>query len=186
MPEPLSCCFTGYRPHKFPFAMNRQNPEYLKMENKLIDAVFSLPDEGCCTFYTGVAMGFDLIAAETVLLLRESSRKAAVRLICVVPFIGQAQSFDPEWKERYESVLRQADLVLTLSDHYFKGCYQKRNEYMVNRSNYIITWYDGQSGGTRNTLRYAEQQSCRIVNLNGCGVHDYTAADDFDLICEDE
>ena len=47
-----ACCFTGYRPSKMPFELNERNPDYIRFENKLIDAVFSLPDEGCLTFYS--------------------------------------------------------------------------------------------------------------------------------------
>lgn len=177
-----SCCFTGYRPAKFPFELSDGDKEFKKMGNKLIDAVFSLPDEECFTFYSGMAMGFDIIAAETVLLLRETHKKAKISLICVIPFIEQATAFPEEWKERYDAVLEQADGIILLSDKYYNSCYRKRNEFMVDNSDYVITWFDGKSGGTKNTLSYAKRKDKRIINLNENGVHEYTYDEDYEII----
>ena len=76
MDKTINCCFTGYRPHKFGFEFSENNQEYVKLENKLIDAVFSLADEGCYKFYCGMAMGFDLLAAESVIMLKKLYKKA--------------------------------------------------------------------------------------------------------------
>ena len=177
-----SCCFTGYRPSKFPFELRDEDSEFIKFENKLVDAVFSLPDEECFTFYCGMAMGFDIIAAETVLLLRETYKKAKISLVCVIPFIEQAASFSDEWKERYDAVLEQADEIILLSDKYYNGCYRKRNEFMVDNSDFIVTWFDGKSGGTRNTLAYANKNEKRIINLNEDGVHEYIYDEEYDIV----
>lgn len=178
-----SCCFTGYRPSKFPFPLDKSNHEYIKFENKLVDAIFSLPDEKCFTFYTGCAMGFDLIAAEIVLILKNSPYlNSSIELICAVPFIEQSASFTDEWKKRYNDVIAAADEVVLISDNYFKGCYQRRNEFMVNNSDFVITWYDGKSGGTGNTLKYADQKGKRIINLHEAGVHEYISTDGYEII----
>ena len=181
-----ACCFTGYRPSKMPFPLAESSPEYIKLENKLIDAVFSLPDEGCCTFYSGMAMGFDIIAAETVLLLKNSLKDKPIKLICALPFPEQTEKYTDEWKERYKRILEQADEVVTVSDRYLRGCYQKRNEYMVNNSDVVITWFDGQSGGTKNTILYAQKKNKRIVNLNGVGIHEYFSENEYIVYCDDE
>lgn len=163
---PLSLCFTGYRPQKFPFPLERSSAEYISLENKLTDAVFSSPAENGLVFYTGMAMGFDIIAAETVLLYRRASN-ADIKLIGVIPFEEQAANFQPDWKERYIKVAAEADELIILEDKYSPGCYQRRNEYMVDRSDAVITWFDGARGGTLNTLRYAKRKNRRIINLYG-------------------
>ena len=178
-----SCCFTGYRPSKFPFSLDRNSPEYISFENKLVDAIFSLPGEGCYTFYTGCAMGFDLIAAEIVLMLKAAPRlNCGIELVCAVPFIEQSESYTEEWKKRYNDVIAAADEVILISDKYFAGCYRKRNEFMVNNSDYVITWYDGKAGGTANTLRYAQKKGRKIINLSETGVHEYEGADGYEII----
>ncbi len=159
------CCFTGYRPEKFPFALNEQDINFQRFENLLFEQVLKLCEEGCRTFYCGMAMGFDLIAAETVLAVKNAFSEP-LRLICVLPFKGQGDSFPLHWKQRFNKVLEGADEVEILSSKYFRGCYQARNSFMVDNSDYVITWFDGQKGGTENTIRYAVKKGRQVFNIN--------------------
>ena len=165
-----SCCFTGYRPDKFPFRLDRRTAAFTAFENRLIETVFSLPDEECFTFYSGMAMGFDIIAAEAVLLLKK--RLPSVRLVCALPFANQGSGFPEPWKERHEKILYSADRVIKVSEDYFSGCYTKRNVFMVDNSDYVVTWFDGKHGGTENTLKYAVKKRRHIINLND-GYNEY-------------
>ncbi|MBR7132377.1 MAG: DUF1273 family protein [Clostridia bacterium] len=159
------CCFTGYRPSKFPFSLDRNNKEYQKFDNALVEELSALSALGCHTFYSGMAMGFDIIAAETVLLLKQIY-SYPLKLICVVPFSGQENTYTAYWRERYNRVLELCDGVEVLSDTYTPGCYQKRNIYMVDNSDFVLTWYDGKSGGTKNTIDYAARLGRQIFNIN--------------------
>ncbi|MCQ2287252.1 MAG: hypothetical protein MJZ76_10350, partial [Bacteroidales bacterium] len=49
------------------------------------------------------------------------------------------------------------------TDSYSKSCFQVRNKWMVDRSNLVIAVYNGESGGTRNTIKYAEKHGIKIV-----------------------
>ncbi|HHW46206.1 MAG TPA: DUF1273 domain-containing protein [Clostridiales bacterium] len=162
-----ACCFSGYRPQKFSFQLKKDDPQYIRFENQLLSAIFSMPQKDCYTFYSGAAMGFDLIAAELVLLLKKSLKGKGknIQLICVVPFEDQAKKWPLEWQKRYNKVLNEADSVVVISKEYHSGCYHRRNKYMVDHSNYIITYYDGKSGGTRNTLKYAQKSGLTIINI---------------------
>ena len=42
---------------------------------------------------------------------------------------------------------------------------QKRNEYMVNNSDYVIAVWDGKPSGTGNTVRYAESKGKTIITI---------------------
>ena len=160
------CCFTGYRPSKLPFCKNKNSNEYMVFENQVIELLASLIYEGCTTFYCGMAMGFDIICAEIVLLLKKAYKNVDIKLICVVPFKGQENTFTPEWQDRYSKILKSADKVVTLCPVYHKGSYQQRNIYMVDNSDFIVTWFDGKAGGTSNTLKYALSKNRKIFNLN--------------------
>lgn len=162
----LSCCFTGYRPSKFPFALNKSDKEYLKFDNLLLKSLTSLIDSGCNKFYTGMAMGFDILAAEAVVFLKEAFPQKDIKLVCVIPFENQEQTFNFEWQIRYNNIIKNADEKILLCKEYHKGCYQNRNVFMVDNSDYILTWYDGKQGGTRNTLKYAEKNLKYIININ--------------------
>lgn len=180
-----SCTFTGYRPSKFPFELNKKNIQYIEFENRLSDAVLTLFDRGFYTFYTGAAMGFDIIAAETVLQLRKAYNKASIKLVCAIPFKGQSDAFSDNWKGRYDNVVSAADETILLSDSYFKGCYQRRNEFMVNNSELVLTWFDGHAGGTGNTLYYAQKNNKEIINLYNGAIIDYSSYYDFILVDEE-
>ncbi|MBR7190221.1 MAG: DUF1273 domain-containing protein, partial [Oscillospiraceae bacterium] len=59
----------------------------------------------------------------------------------------------------------QCDRVTVLQEHYSAGCMMRRNRYMVDKADLLIACFDGQSGGTLNTLRYAVRKNVRIVHL---------------------
>ncbi len=158
-----SCCFTGYRPSKFPFPLDRNSPEYLKFEKRLFHTVYDLNRNGCKDFYCGMAMGFDLLAGEIVLTFKRMNRD--IKLHAVIPFRGQGKKFTAEWHERYREVLENADEVICLSENYHGGCFQVRNKYMVDKSELVLTWFDGQKGGTANTVNYAKSRGIYVLNL---------------------
>lgn len=47
------------------------------------------------------------------------------------------------------------DLVKFICNGYSHSAYQIRNEWMVDHSKRLIAVYNGEAGGTRNTLMYA-------------------------------
>lgn len=167
MPTTRSCCFTGYRPEKFPFPFHNGHMLYTDFEDRLTGAIFTLVADGYTRFYTGAARGFDLLAAEVTLLCRRM-RRMPIELYCAVPFPEQTEGWPDEWKKRYQAVLDEADKVVCLADHYFRGCYQRRNQYMVDNSQAVLTYFDGQKGGTASTLAYARQKGKPVVNLTDC------------------
>lgn len=164
--EAKSCCFTGYRPEKFPFKFNDNNVRYIEFENRLTRTIYELCENGCYTFYSGMAMGFDIVAAECVLLAREACGTASIKLVCALPFIEQSKAFPKEWQERYNNILSEADEVILTSDKYYSGCYMRRNRFMVDNSDFVVTWFDGKSGGTKNTVGYAKRLGRTVINLN--------------------
>lgn len=161
--ELKKCCFTGYRPDKFNFNFISEDSDYRDFENKLVDAVFEAGNKGITEFYCGMAYGFDILAGEMVLLLKKAN--PAVKLIAVVPFEKQAHSWSREWRNRYEALLSKADRIVLISKEYSKEAYHKRNRYMVDNSSCVITYFDGKSGGTAATLRYAKQKNKEIINI---------------------
>jgi len=165
MENNFKCCFTGYRPQKFPFPLLPSSKEYIDFENSLIKTLFDLSDNGVCEFYCGMAMGFDIIAGECVALLKRVKPDMDVRLVCAIPFEKQSENFPPEWKLRYENLLQLADKVVFTSKEYHKGCFSVRNKFMVDSSDCVVTWFDGKSGGTKNTICYALSKGRKIINL---------------------
>lgn len=161
----FSCCFTGYRPNKFPFKLEDGNYKCREFENLLYETILELLSNGCDTFYCGMAMGFDIMAGEAVSFCKKAEKFKDTKLICVIPYEGQEAAFPDPWKTRYKNLLDVSDQSILISDRYFRGCYQKRNVFMVDNSDYVLTWWDGKSGGTKNTVNYAEKLERQIINL---------------------
>ncbi len=55
-------------------------------------------------------------------------------------------------------------MVKKVNNHYFTGCYQVRNEWMVDRSALVIAVFNGQKNGSKNTIDYAVRKGKRILN----------------------
>ena len=152
------CCFTGHRPEKLS-RTERAIKSDLKKEIKL-----AIKD-GYTVYLTGMARGTDLWAAEIVLALRK--RNKDIKLICAVPYEGFELRWSECWQNLYRQILAEADLVRVIGKGYHPGIFQIRNEWMVDRSSRVIAVYNGQSGGTRNTICYADRQSIPVRSIDG-------------------
>ena len=90
---------------------------------------------------TGRHLGFDQLAAETALSLK--SELPGLQVVAVVPYRGQAERWNDAMKARYEALLHKSDGVIIISEHYFQGCFLRRNDFMVRHCSRLISWYDG-------------------------------------------
>ena len=150
------CCFTGHRPNK----MDMTEEEIKPLLEKAIDDAVA---EGYITFITGMAQGTDIWAAEIVLDRKLVNKD--IHLICALPHPGFENRRSVAEKERFNNIIANADLVKMINEHYFKSCYQIRNEWMVDRSNLVIAVFNGSKSGTKNTVDYAKRKSVKIVNV---------------------
>ena len=107
-----------------------------KIKTALLCEIKKSIGEGYTTFISGMANGFDLWAANAVIELRKKG--APVALICALPFPGFNR---------------------------INSSFSERNKWMVDRSAKLISYYNGEAGGTRSTVLYAEKSGVRVVNL---------------------
>lgn len=108
-----------------------------------------------------MAQGTDIWAAEIVLEKRIGN--PALKLICILPHPDFEKSWNAEWQYRYCAIRSAADLERTICPFYTKTAYQKRNIWMVDHSALVIAVFNGKSGGTLNTIRYAQQNQVEIL-----------------------
>ena len=146
-------CFTGRRPEKL-------NISELEAKEKLTKVILNSIKDGYSVFISGMARGIDIWAAEIILDLQNSGHD--IKLICAVPYKGFEQYWSSDWKTRYQKIISSCNLVRYISPNYSNRCFQIRNEWMVNHSSKVIAFYNGEKGGTRNTILYAQGKNVYI------------------------
>lgn len=134
---------------------------------KLLGTLVTLIEQGYRYFGAGGALGFDTLAAQAVLRLRE--RYPQIRLILVLPCLNQTRGWPQADIDTYEEIKRCADKVTYTSEHYFRGCMQKRNRHLVDNSSACICYLTKPTGGTAYTVDYARRMGLRIINVTGLG-----------------
>lgn len=152
-----SCCFTGHR--------HIAAQEALWVRRRLRQEIARLEAMDVTGFLAGGAIGFDTLAAQEVLRAKEEAFPW-IRLVLVLPCLGQ----EAKWNERdaslYRQLLRQADQVVYTADTYFKGCMLQRNRYLVDHSAHCVCYLKTpERGGTAYTVRYARQRGVPVTNL---------------------
>lgn len=150
------CCFTGHRPEK----LTRSEKEITAL---LETAIRAAVNDGFVTFISGMARGVDIWAAEIVLRLRDEG--CPIRLICASPFDGFEKNWSADWQKRYRRISATADDFRFISPAYSRDCFQRRNEWMVDHSARVIAMFNGERGGTKNTIDYAVHHGVPVVML---------------------
>lgn len=134
------------------------------LEEKLRSKLRLFYTMGIHNYYCGMALGFDMLAAEVVLALK--AELPQIKLIAVIPFKGQFARWNYKEQARYHSILSQCDKQIILSQTYYNGCLLRRNDYMLANSCGLIAYFDGKpQGGTFYTIRKARSMRMDIINL---------------------
>ena len=151
-----SCCFTGHR-----LIAGSYLPT---LRQQLLQTVTELAEyRGVTRFYVGGALGFDTLAAQTV--LQYQNNNPAVSLILVQPCRDQAERWSPSDIQTYQAIQRACSQVICLSEVYRPDCMLQRNRYMVDQSQYCVCYQTRSRGGTAYTVRYARQKRLTVISL---------------------
>ena len=153
----ITACFTGHR--KIP------SNDIPKIKKELIKTLSECIENGYRYFGAGGALGFDTLAAQIVLELK--GKYPDIKLILVLPCPNQTRGWSEADVAEYERIKTEADKVVYTSDHYFRGCMQKRNRHLVNNSSLCICYLTKPSGGTAYTVEYAIKKGIKIISIAG-------------------
>lgn len=146
-----NCAFTGHR-----YSLE-------ELDLRLLDnVILNLIKSDVKNFYCGMAVGFDIAAAESILGFKKNYN---VRLFACVPCAGQSEGFSESNKRRYQRILNECDGVIELSPSYFSGCMQARDRFLVNNCDVLVCYLRNKKGGTYYTVNYAEQKNIKIIEL---------------------
>lgn len=154
-----TCCLTGHRPKGFPWDYaDKDCIDHKRYLTLLREKVVGLISEGYSHFISGGALGADSDFAEIVIDLRQSAYPD-ITLEIAVPCPNQDLKWHAEDKRRYKKICKAADSVNVISKKYTNFCMQKRNEYMVDHSDFVIVVWNGEKqGGTYDTFQYTQRK----------------------------
>ena len=111
-----TCCITGHR--DIPAERKSIVRELLRRE------ILTAIEDGYTRFISGVAAGAELLFAEIGVELKENY---PITLEAALPCPGRVKTPDPA----FQRLIRRCDTVKIHAERYYKGCYARRNRYMV-------------------------------------------------------
>ena len=156
-----SCFFTGHR-----IIEGNKQAVFTVLKNN-ISYLYSL---GVREFHSGGALGFDTVAAVTVIDLKRFHPD--MKLILNLPYHNQTDKWAASEVAKYEYVVKNADHVVYAFDGDVdnradaRKYLLKRNRNMVDCSAYGIAYFSGEEkSGTGYTLRYAKEKNCEVINI---------------------
>ena len=128
-----------------------------KIKTWLKETLECLIEEGATEFYLGGYGRFDALAAQAV---REAKKThPEIRSILVVPYLGREYN-----QSGYDEIIYPPIETVPL-----RFAIVKRNEYMVEKADVVVSGVMRSFGGAAHTLAYAKQKKKRILSFVGRG-----------------
>ena len=169
--ETMSCTITGHRPTRFKWKYNERDEGCQRLKRRLRDQLICAYEQGVHRFYTGGALGVDLWAGEILVRLKEQPEFAEIELMIALPFEGYNVEWDKHSRSRMDFLIKHSQETVVVGERGQPptACYRKRNEYMVNRSQYLIAVFDQEKNrrsGTQQTVNFAKKKLLRIIYIH--------------------
>lgn len=174
----LTICFTGHRPDKLGgYDWYGDKNEQIRFNLMVfMKKIINLNSNIKIKAKVGGALGFDQFAFAVCHRLKEEGYDIDIE-VCI-PFADQYIKWRDIDQDRYFEQCQLADKRTYIdrcegyqlkdidSGIYHPAKMQKRNEYMVDRSDVVISLWDGSKGGTANCVRYAKKKSKTVIIIN--------------------
>jgi uncharacterized phage-like protein YoqJ len=153
-----SVCFTGHRD-----LTNIEIQNASMRLSKLLSVL--IEHHGLKECFAGGAVGFDTVAAQTVLSLK--SYYPELKLNLILPCHGQENSWNANQKSEYYHIKDHADQVRVLAPFFYNGCMHARNRELLNNADICIAYLrkGTSSGGSLNTVLQATKLGIPVINI---------------------
>ena len=159
-----TACITGHRPKSLPWGYDEEKQNCLLFKAKAKSMLEDAINYGITTFLTGMAEGFDMIATELLLELKQIYNQ--IKIVAVIPCLNQEIKWKPHQQLRYHTIKAQCDDIIVLSPYYTANCMNIRNKFMVKHSCLCVACWNGLPSGTGNTIRFAKENGNKIKIIN--------------------
>ena len=159
----MKMALTGHRPERlgYPELNFETSKEWRKVINWLKEKILEL---GVTDAYCGMASGCDIAYGIAVVELNNEMQvhkidRPKVKLHCILPCKNYNNKIS--W---HKCLKEAADEWVELSEEFYKGCDNVRDQYMVDHSDKLFAiWDENKSGGVWSTIRKAQKKGIDIV-----------------------
>lgn len=148
----LCCSFAGHRDVFVP-----------EIDRKIAEALDTIiENDDTFVFYTGGMGEFDGKCASAVRAAKHRFPAKQIRLVLVLPYMTGNVNTDKHYLETaYDEVM----IPIELADVHPKAAIQKRNRWMVDRSDILLACVYRDFGGAYDTMKYALHKGVKVINL---------------------
>ena len=150
-----TCCFSGHRD----IIVTDHSDIAYQLELKIFDLIC----QEFTRFYAGGAIGFDTIAAKTVIKAKKIFPH--IKLNLILPCKDQDKKWEKADKDEYKEILSKADHIEYVSERYTRACMFLRNRRLVDSSIVCLCYLNKNKGGTAYTVEYAINRGLQIINI---------------------
>jgi uncharacterized phage-like protein YoqJ len=157
-----ACAFSGHRPEKLPWGTDETDLRCKALKLQMEQRLRALCEDGVDHFICGMARGTDQYFIEVLVRLQE---EYPLTIEAALPCPGQQRRWPPQERRSYLAALGKCDRVTVVEPQYSQGCMLRRNRYMVDHAEILMTVFDGSPGGTAATVRYAQAKGRKIMPL---------------------
>ena len=157
----MRVALTGHRPQRLGLPEDEISIEWnciigwLTQQMIKITEISLIRDE-TVDLYCGMASGCDMVFGLIGSTLKDG---LSCKLHCILP----CKDYNSSHK-LYNLVKKHADEWVELSDKFYKGCDNVRDQYMVDHCDVLLAIWDGnKSGGVWSTIRKAQKAGKKII-----------------------
>lgn len=153
-----SVCFTGHRD-----LTDNEIHIIIRRLTLLLERLILNHELSNC--FAGGAIGFDTVAAQAVLSLKD--KYSDLKLNLILPCQGQEKAWTSHQKQEYEIIKEQSDSIRVLSPFFYNGCMQARNRELLRNADLCIAYLrkGTRSGGSLNTVLQAAKLGVPVINI---------------------
>ncbi len=132
-----------------------------KLVQQLTGVVSEIPAEQCITFYGGGYGDFDFCAEKATLETKKAFPGREIKRFYITPYI------DDSHRERLNDMEKRFDGTIypPLETVPLKYAISKRNEWMIDQADMVVSGVTHDWGGAAKTLKYAERKKKRVISI---------------------
>lgn len=152
---------TGHRPQRLGLPDDELSDEWEYITGWLVKQIIKIAEVSlikgeAVDLYCGMASGCDAVFGFVGSMLKSG---LDYKLHCVLP----CKNYNSSHK-LYNSIKEHADEWIELSDQFYKGCDNVRDQYMIDHCDVLLAIWDGnKSGGVWSTIRKAQKAGKEII-----------------------